>query len=383
MVPSADLTAVRTNLDGLTRAIADRDQAAFTALTSTADSAFADRVRLLYANLTALDLAELRFRPAPPTRPLSAAREQLLGERAWVQSVMVEWRLTGEAASADQQLWMTFIDYPGGVRLAGTIDGPTEPAQLPLWWLGPTTEARSGAVTVLAGPGQQAAQWRSTVDRAAEEVRSGLPPSLSSSWDGTVVVEVPGTERDFEAVLGVPADTRRGSAAVTQIEGSADSATIRVVVNPRITEVVTAGDLPRVLAHEIVHVATQSPQSAAPDWAIEGLAEWVSLRDHPKQQSWGTDQLLTEVRNSGAPRALPGADQFSDTEPTRLRIAYAQSWLVSRYVAEKYSIRQLGDFYTALDRGDPLDDAAQATLGRSERQLTAGWRDYLDDLAGR
>ena len=46
----------------------------------------------------------------------------------------------------------------------------------------------------------------------------------------------------------------------------------------------------------------RSPRSAAPDWAVEGLAEWVSLRADRDGRSYDTDRFLARVRRSGAPR---------------------------------------------------------------------------------
>lgn len=379
---SPDLAAVRATLDGLADAVRRDDESAFRALISTVDPSFRDRVRVLYANLTSLGLADLQFRPAAQTHQLTGARRDVFGGRAWVQSVTVEWRLTGETATADHQLGLTFIAEPTGLQLAGTIDGPTRGERQPIWALGPMTATHTGAVTVLTGAGQSAERWSGVVQDAAAEVRAGLPADLSPGSTATVVVSVPATETDFERILGAPAGSRRGIAAVTQIEGSADTAATHVVVNPRITESVTGDDLTRVLAHEIVHVATSSPRSAAPDWASEGLAEWVSLRDRPGRQSWATPTLLDRIRKSGAPKKLPtDADFAADGE--RQRLAYAQAWLLCRYIADRHSVDRLGTFYAALDRGDQLDEASRSILGVPAGELVAGWRSYLVRLARR
>ena len=79
-----------------------------------------------------------------------------------------------------------------------------------------------------------------------------------------------------------------------------------MVVNPRSRTLVTADQLAEIVRHEIVHVATRSPESPAPLWAVEGLAEWVALRGRPGGTSFGTADLLAAVRRDGPPGALPG-----------------------------------------------------------------------------
>jgi hypothetical protein len=135
-----------------------------------------------------------------------------------------------------------------------------------------------------------------------------------------------------------------------------------------------------VLEHEMVHVATRSPDTAAPMWAEEGLAEWVSMRAHPGRRSGGSDELLLRVRSDGAPRAFP-ADRRFDAGAGNLELAYAEAWLACRFIADRYSESQLGRLYAELAAGNSLDQASRSILHTSETELTAEWRAYLDRLA--
>jgi hypothetical protein len=189
---------------------------------------------------------------------------------------------------------------------------------------------------------------------------------------------VPATQRDFESVLGKPAGTYSSIAAVTHRAGTSGDA-LRIVVNPK-TARLTSGDVQSVLEHEMVHVATRSPESPAPVWAEEGLAEWVSMRAHPDQRSQGTDELLAQVRSDGPPRSFPADGRFQ-AGARNIDLAYAQAWLACRFIADRYSESQLGRFYDELDRGDSIDEASQSTLHLSEAALTSRWRDYLAQLA--
>ena len=118
------LAAVRATLDGLVTAVRSDDRAAFQQLISDRDPSFGDRARLLYDNLSTLPLADLQIRVEPGERPLTDARRAVLGENAWAQSAIVTWRLTGETADAEHQIWLTFVAAANTVQLAGTLDGP-------------------------------------------------------------------------------------------------------------------------------------------------------------------------------------------------------------------------------------------------------------------
>ena len=126
----------------------------------------------------------------------------------------------------------------------------------------------------------------------------------------------------------------------------------------------------------MVHIATRSPDSPAPTWAEEGLAEWVSIQAHPGQRSEAADEVLARVRDDGAPSSFPSDRQFQ-VGARDLQRAYAEAWLACRFIADQYSQARLGRFYAELARGSSVDEASRSTLQLSEAELTAGWRATL------
>jgi hypothetical protein len=374
------LHLVRATVDALAEAARTGDRGGFDRLLSNRDPSFRDRGRLLFDNLSTLPLTTLRMRVEPTQYDLSEPRRKVLGPTAWVQRAVVTWRLAGDDAEVEHRIWLTFLETAGEAKIAGTIDEPagSPPEQKPSWWLGPLSAGQRGGVTVVVGTGQSLDRWSSLAAAALGNVRQMLPTGLGGSWNRQAVIEVPATQRDFESVLGKPAGSHTSIAAVTHRVGAAGEA-MRIVVNPKAAPL-TSSALQSVLEHEMVHVATRSPDSAAPMWVEEGLAEWVSMRAHSGQRSGGTDELLLRVRSEGAPRAFP-ADRRFEAGASNLELAYAEAWLACRFIADRYSEARLGQFYGELVRGSSVDEASRSTLQLSETELTAGWRAYLDRLA--
>jgi hypothetical protein len=195
-----------------------------------------------------------------------------------------------------------------------------------------------------------------------------------------VVVEVPAAARDFESVLGQPPGRYAAIAAVTQLTGEAAQPAVRIVVNPRASQLVSDDQLGELLRHEIVHVATRSPQSPAPLWAVEGLAEWIALDPGAGRRTPGVAAVLSDVRRNGPPARLPVDAEFA-AGATDLNQAYAEAWLACHYIVAAHSAADLGRLYAELDAGRSLDRASRSVLGRSDRSLTAGWRSFLVDQA--
>jgi len=388
--PSADAPAATTApsrtaaaqsaLDRLALAARHGERRAFDSVVSDRDPAFGDRARELYTNLSQLPLDQLELRLQPGERELAAARRRLLGSDAWRQRAIVTWRLAGETTAAQHTVWLTFALHAGQPLLAGTIDAPGDArAPAPIWWTGPVRAVQEDGMSALLGAGQPAGLWSARVRTAVAEVRHRVSAGAAAHWSGTVVVEVPATRRDFEAVLGAAEGSYAGIAAATVAEGPA-AAAVRVVVNPEVTPTLAPVGVAVVLLHELVHVATRSADSPAPTWMVEGLADYVALQAHPEAAPGAAEPLLRRVRSGDEPHVLPTDDRFRAGAPD-LAVSYAEAWLLCRYIAEKFSPAALQRLYTALDSGTVLDQAVEDQLGVTRERLTAGWRRYLLNLA--
>jgi hypothetical protein len=360
------------------------DRAAFQQTLSGRDPVFADRARELFDNLRGLSLASLQAQLQPGPRPLSAERRRLLGADAWSEPVTVTWQLRDDTRPAEHTVWMTFLPEGGRVEVAGTLDVPTDAkvAPQPIWWLGPLSTSQYPGGSVLVGSGQSEARWQKAVQRAAAAVAEQLPSTATDSAATPLVVEVPATAADFESVVGAAPGTYAQIAAVTVSEGPTPRSSVRIVVNPAAARRLSSSGLAVTLAHEAVHVATHSPESAAPTWAVEGLADYIALTAYPDARAAVAKPLFAEVRRSGPPSALPADGAFAAGAP-RLDLAYGQAWSVCDYLARTSSPARLGQLYRELDEGRTLDQAGNDILKSSSAELTARWRRWLRAQAGR
>ena len=378
---SSQLGQARATIDALLNATRTGDRLGFDRLISDRDPTFPDRARLLYANLSTLPLTRLQARVEPTQVRLAGARAQLLGSGAWAQRAVVSWRLAGDDADVEHQVWLTFLSDGGQVRLAGTVDQPpdTIPEQKPSWWLGPVTAQERGGVTVVVGSGQALDRWAKLAATALDNVQHHLPDGLRLSWSGQVVLEVPATHRDFESVLGEPSWQLRlycGSNSSSWNRGRRDPHCYQ----PR------SGTTPIGGAAGGAGARDGARRDPLTRFACADLGRrrprGVGLHPSPSRpaQPKRTGDVLTRVRDHGAPRSFPSDRQFRVGEQD-LQLAYAEAWLACRYIADRYSATQLGRLYAELDRGRSLDEASRSALKISDAELISSWRADLARLS--
>jgi hypothetical protein len=338
---------------------------------------------MIFENVRELPLSSFRLTARSSVNELTAARRTQLGPTGWVQQATVSWQLEADTAPAQHTVWLTMVTSGDTVQLAGTTDQPGGAGQAeptPLWWLEPIAVERAGDATALVSTRLNPDRWANAADDAVTKV-SARVGGAGSGWSGSMVVEVPGTTEIFRQVLAIPAGSYDRIAATTSAAGdNLAKAPLRIVVNPSAGKLSDLG-LNVLLAHEATHVATHSVDSPAPTWAVEGFADYVAYQAYPQARQAAATPLLARVRDGNGPRGLPEDDRFRAAR-SRLDLAYAEAWLVSHYVAERYSRVKLDELYQQLDSGKKLDQATRSVLEVSEAQFVSGWRNYLSALAG-
>ncbi|HSK32792.1 MAG TPA: hypothetical protein VK903_04855 [Propionicimonas sp.] len=271
-------------------------------------------------------------------------------------SVRVKVRLPGDEGPAT---WTLPLDLDGRSWFGpGRIRAVEPQPERPIWALGQVDLSAATHGTVLSSGLDDAARhaWAERLDRAAEAVEAVAPPGVEG-WQGGLVVDVPASTSDFQAIT----DELPSTAAAL---ASCSTGTPRVVINPQIL-----GDsddlLDATMVHEAVHVATDSvcgrPDQAL-SWAVEGLAESVTARVYPSIAAENREAVRTYLRDNPMPKSLP--TQLDDLA--------------------SYALAQLAVDQVRAQLGDKADDLLYRAIHRSasvtpaELRRVTGW--YLSAL---
>ncbi|MEU6536006.1 hypothetical protein [Streptomyces sp. NPDC047000] len=310
---------------------------------------------------------------------------------------------TGATATADAELRYRVTGYDKVPVTAGrtlalsrTADGrwyvnsdrPAARSGQQLWDQGRIT-AVHGRHSLVLGVGTSTALLRAfagLADRAVPAVTG----AWGTDWARRVVVLVPRSLEDMAGLLGSPASSYRGIAAVTTGEagGSGRTPADRVIVNPEAYAVLGPAGKQVVLTHETTHVATRARTTAAtPLWLSEGYADWIGYLGTGRTPAEAAPELWRAVQDGSLPSALPADKDFGFTgDATELARAYEGGWLACRMIAAHWGADRLDRFYRAVgarpQRAGAVEDALRTVLGTDLTAFTARWRDYLRTQLG-
>ncbi|MFC8100679.1 hypothetical protein [Streptomyces sp. NPDC057363] len=306
---------------------------------------------------------------------------------------------TGDTATAGVELRYRVEGYDRGpVTAARTVrlsrDGPEgrwsvdserpakESGQQP--WDQGVVEVVRGTHSLVLGVGQSTGALRGYADLADRAV-----PAVSDAWDGDwarrVVVLVPKSLEGMAGLLGSPASSYRGIAAVTTGEtgGRERAPADRIIINPDAYGLLGSLGKQVVLTHETTHVATRADTTAAtPLWLSEGYADWAGYRDSGRTPAQAAPETAGAVREGRLPAGLPTDEDFGFTaDADELARAYEGGWLACRMIADQWGEDRLDAFYRAVgahdDRAGAVEDAMNEVLGTEPEDFTARWREYL------
>ncbi|MGV9994399.1 hypothetical protein [Streptomyces sp. NPDC003374] len=354
---------VQRLLDRRAAAVLHHDPAAYAA-TGT---------RAPYANLKAVPFTTWSYR-------LTALRRS--GSRATAEADL-RYRVTGyDRAPVTAGRTLTLSTGPDG-KWRVDSERPRAKAAQQLWDQGAVSVVR-GRRSLVLGVGQDDAALRGYAGLADRAVPA-VSRAWGTDWSRHVVVLVPGSLEQMAALLGSPASSYRGIAAVTTGEagGSGRAPADRVVLNPDAYGMLGSLGRQVVLTHETTHVATRAHTNAAtPLWLSEGYADWVGYRDTGRTPQDAAPELQRAVGDGEVPGALPADRDFGFAgDATRLARAYEGGWMACRMIADKWGEDRLDDFYRAVgrhrSRSGAVEDALRDEFGTTLEDFTAQWREYL------
>ncbi|WP_344608630.1 hypothetical protein [Streptomyces glaucus] len=262
-------------------------------------------------------------------------------------------------------------------------DRPAHKAARQLWDQGAVTAVR-GRDSLVLGAGQPREALRRYADLADRAVPA-VSRAWGAGWARQVVVLVPESLEGMAGLLGSPASSYRGIAAVTtgRTGAPADAPADRIVVNPDAYGLLGGLGRQVVLTHETTHVATRAHTTpATPLWLSEGYADWVGHRGSGRAPSDIAPELARAVRAGRVPEALPGDGEFGFTGAADgLARAYEGGWAACRMIADRWGEERLGAFYRAVgaheERQGAVEEAMRTVLGTTPEAFTERWREYL------
>ncbi|MFE5616702.1 hypothetical protein [Streptomyces sp. NPDC056463] len=363
---------IRTLLDRHARALLARDETAYAV---GLDPAYAPSALREFDRLTEVPLASWEYHVTDVDRAGQ--------DRATVRAELSH-RIAGYDSGPVTTERVLDLTERGG-RWYVTGERPAEGAVQQLWQQGEVDAVR-GARTLVLGVGQPEERLKAVAAEADRAV-----PAVSSAWAGTwagrVVVLVPASLDAMGGLLGAPAASYRGIAAVTtgEVGGGPDAPADRVIVNPEAYGVLGGFGQQVVLTHETTHVATRAATSAStPVWLSEGFADWVAYRGTGRTAAQAAPELRRAVRAGDTPPALPDDKAFAfGSDADALARAYEGGWLACALIAERWGEAKLTAFYRAVgahpQREGALEKALADVLATTPDEFTTAWREYVRD----
>jgi len=372
--------AIAQTLAARGKAVADHDRAAY--LATDAVGAFKDADDQRFDNLAALPLAawSMKLADAQPTAAATKAGVPHLYQ------VTESYELSGvDYQPVSVTRYLTFVERGGSWLLGSDRDGAAAGlhADTQIWDQGPVAVVRGARSLVIGLGGEQ--RLKPFADLADHAAGKAAKVWGAAGWRGDVVVLVPTTQAQVEALLNAGAGNLQGVVAVTAGEGGkplTGAPASRVLINPDAFNAEAPDAWQFFLDHELTHVATRAwTTPAVPLWLSEGAADYTGYLSSTISADRKFLELANAVADGWKPQDLPTTDDFHGGGDAVSR-TYQISHLACAYIAEKYGQAKLVAFYKAVGTApagtaDPVDQAFRTVLGTSTKDFTVKWRAYV------
>lgn len=322
-----------------------------------------------WGNLAALDVDEVQLR-------FLSGGAYVAADGSTSAKVTVSWTPADESILTSNKIGPQTVVFEFDRVDSGRFDVVgTSPAAgpIPLWLAGDLKISAVDGGSVVGIDGSVSATMDTYVTKAYRAVRRTLPQAGSD-----IVVIVADTEAQAAALLGEStAGIGQLAAITTSLDGTSGAQAVNAIfVNPAIFHAMGDRAAQIVMTHEATHLMTGATGSTAPNWLIEGFADYVALRDDTAPLSVSAGQILRSVKKDGPPAALPSRADFG-ASAHGLGATYEAAWLIFRMLGERHSVAAIVDFYRSVLDGTPVENALDEQFDLTVQQLTERWQDYL------
>ena len=295
-----------------------------------------------------------------------------------------------ELAGIDQQPvssteYYSFEQHGTAWLLTGDTAGDASGlhSDVQIWDQGPVSVVHGSRSLVLGLGGEQ--RLKTFADLADHGAAKASKVWGAADWTGTVVMEVPDTEAQVEALLGEQPGDLAGVVAVTAGETGKslrDAPASRVLINPDAFARQAPDAWSVYIDHELTHVATRSwTTDQVPMWLSEGAADYSGYLNSGISSARMLKELKASVDAGWTPTELPTSAAFNGSGDDVSR-TYQISDLACKYLAEHYGTAKLVAFYQAVGTApqgtaDPVGAAFRSVLGTTQKDFTAHWKSYV------
>jgi hypothetical protein len=388
----ADVRKVLTDQSG---AVVRRDEAAFLRGVDTKSSKFRAHEREVFGSLRQLTFASWSYRAnTGKPYPLYEVKWQpYAADDVVVLPVTLRYQIKGfdDGAIARDKIF-TFVRRGETWSLAGdtdltellTINTYSDP-----WDVGAIAVARGKHSLVIGS--QRDRNRLPSIARLEDRAIATVARRWPGKWPERVVVVVPrdarliktlflGSLRSLDTVAAVAVPQYGITAAsVSDLPDDPKAVSARVIVNPKYFS--ESSTSIHVLTHETTHVATfPVTHEGAPQWLIEGYAEYVSRPTNGLQRDF-----VKLARTKKLPDLLP---TFQDWNSSYKGVLYDEAWLACRFIADRWGEKTLIQLYKKLGAVTSIaetlvaqDKVFASMLHTSYDKFGKDWNAYMRSFA--
>ncbi len=147
-----------------------------------------------------------------------------------------------------------------------------------------------------------------------------------------------------------------------------------VIKSPRLFNI--NKPIEELLAHEYAHLALHERTGfhQPPRWFDEGLAMYVST-----EWNWSDYLALSKASIFGQILPLDSIEYLNRFNESQAHVAYAESYLSTRYFYEEYKAKSVQVFLDSIRAGNRVSDALLASTGSTYREFDDEVRLYIQN----
>jgi hypothetical protein len=352
-----DRAAIQELLDRRAAAFMARDRAGFMATIDPSAGAFARRQARMWRFSEAVPFESYRYyvdwaRFGDLVRPSDARRYSGAGSVS-IPLTQERYRLKGfDEVEAVEDVYFTFVARDGAWLIAAD-DDLDDIGLLSVrhpWDLGPLIATRSEHFLGLGPPCANDGGPCADQDllARAEEALDRLDSTWTASWNDQVILVVPPSGDALARMLQASFDPNDFVAFAYSTVDPVDLSYTgdRIIVNPAVIAGRPPADVLRILAHELLHVATRDVAGAfIPLFVDEGLAEYVGYGGAP-----GLAYFDAIVAGGSFDEKLPEDFEFSTGSTGDIYLSYQESQSAVAYFIDRWGMARFTKFYRRLGR---------------------------------